>query len=643
MSSKFYLTTPLYYVNGVPHVGHTYTTVIADAIARYKRICGLEVCALTGTDEHGLKIERAAQAQGMTAQQLTDTYAEAFKLAWQGLGLKFDEFIRTTEERHHRAVERIFERIHDSSFVYLGEYAGNYCVNCEAYVPEGQETCPDCGRSTEYMTEQSYFFKLSAFQEKLLRFYEENPTFVIPTTRMNEIVSFVRGGLKDLSISRTSFRWGIRVPGDDKHIFYVWFDALTGYLSGVGFGAEEERFQLYWPADVQLIGKDILRFHAVYWPAFLMAAGLEPPRQILVNGWWTVDGEKMSKSRRNTVTAQELAEVAKPDYIKYFLLREISIGADGNFSYDLLLTRVNSDLANDLGNLCSRTLKMVDNYFDGQIPECAEIEGGDDELKQFTAETVQLYRDSFDRLEINKAIDKVWELVSTVNKYLVVNEPWDLARDPLQRERLGTVLYHAGESLRIIAILLAPVIPDGASKILKQLGVSTSLDDQRVSHLAWGGLEQGSSIGKIKAIYPRLDSAKFRKRVDEKKRQRQAEEEEKKGEREVSEGEKIGIEDFTKIEMCVGKIITAERLKRSERLIKLKVDIGSETRQVVAGIGKEYSPELLQGRLVAIVTNLQPAKLMGVESDGMIVAASDEGKPVLVTFTEPVRIGARLK
>ena len=643
MSNKFYLTTPLYYVNGAPHVGHTYTTVIADAIARYKRICGLEVCALTGTDEHGLKIERAAQAQGMTAQQLTDTYAEAFKQAWQGLGLRFDEFIRTTEARHHRAVEKMFERIRDSNFVYLGEYAGNYCVSCEAYVPEGQETCPDCGRSTEYMTEQSYFFKLSAFQERLLHFYEENPTFVIPTTRMNEIVSFVRGGLKDLSISRTSFRWGIRVPGNDEHIFYVWFDALTGYLSGVGFGAQEKKFQLHWPADVQLIGKDILRFHAVYWAAFLMAAGLEPPRHILVNGWWTVDGEKMSKSRRNTVTAQELAEVAEPDYIKYFLLREISIGADGNFSYDLLLTRVNSDLANDLGNLCSRTLKMIDNYFDGQIPECGEIQSGDDELKRFTAKTVELYRDSFDRLKINKAIDKVWALVSTVNKYLVANEPWHLAKDPSRRGRLGTVLYHAGESLRIIAILLAPVIPDGASKILKQLGVSKSLDDQRVSHLAWGGLEQGSSIGKIKAIYPRLDSAKFTKRVDEKKRQRQVEGVKKEGECKVSEGEKIGIEDFAKVEMCVGKIITAERIKKSERLIKLKVDIGAETRQVVAGIGKEYSPEVLQGRLVAIVTNLQPVQLMGVKSDGMIVAASDEGKPVLVTFTEPVRIGTRLK
>ncbi|MCW3982082.1 MAG: methionine--tRNA ligase, partial [Candidatus Bathyarchaeota archaeon] len=346
MSKKFYLTTPLYYVNGVPHVGHVYTTVIADTLARYKRLCGVDVCALTGTDEHGLKIERAAQAQGMNPQQLTDKYAGAFQETWKTLGTEFDEFIRTTQERHAVAVREIARRIQDNGFIYLGEYSGNYCVSCEAYVTEGEEKCPDCGRATEHMTEESYFFKLSAFEEKLLHFYESNPEFVVPKVRMNEIVSFVRGGLRDISISRTSFTWGIPKLDDPRHIFYVWFDALTGYLSGIGFGTDEKKFNRCWPADVQLIGKDILRFHAVYWPAFLMAAGLEPPRSILVNGWWTVNGEKMSKSRGNFITAEELSQKLPADFLRYFLLREIPIGGDGDFSYEALVGRVNSDLAN---------------------------------------------------------------------------------------------------------------------------------------------------------------------------------------------------------------------------------------------------------------------------------------------------------
>ncbi|MDA2926496.1 methionine--tRNA ligase [Acidobacteria bacterium AH-259-G07] len=643
MSNTFYLTTPLYYVNGLPHVGHTYTCVVADAIARYKRMCGLKVCSLTGTDEHGLKIERAARQQGMTPQELTNTYATAFEEAWRGFGLSFDEFIRTTQKRHRKAVVEIFKRIQKNNFIYLGEYSGHYCVNCEAYVPENKKTCPDCGRSTEFMTEKSYFFKLSAFQEKLLNFYDDNPKFVIPATRMNEIVSFVKGGLKDLSISRTSFRWGIPVPGDEKHIFYVWFDALTGYLSGIGFGGQSKKFGRYWPADVQLIGKDILRFHAVYWPAFLIAAGLEPPRHILVNGWWTAEGQKMSKSRGNTITAEELMELTQPDYVKYFLLREIAVGADGNFSYDLLLTRVNSDLANDLGNLASRTLKMIDNYSQGKIPECGEAEGRDEELKEFSTETIDLYRKNFDSLQINKAIDNVWELIALVNKYIVANEPWALARDPLKEGRLGTILYHSAEALRIIAILLAPIIPAGAASILKQLGISKAIEDLKITNLSWGGLKKGAAIGKIDAVYPRLDPDEFMSRVRERERHRETAAPEKEGAKAISLEERIQIKEFAKVEMRVGKILSAERIPQSEKLLKMQVDIGSEVRQIVAGIGKEYSAESLPGRFVAVVTNLRPAKLMGVQSDGMIVAASDEGKPVLVTFTEPVRLGARLK
>ena len=643
MSRTFYLTTPLYYVNGVPHVGHAYTSVIADAIARYKRLCGLDVVSLTGTDEHGLKIERAAQEQGMEPQQLADTYADSFKQAWGKLGLTFDESIRTTQKKHHKAVADIFTTITNNKFVYLGEYSGLYCVSCEAYVPEGEENCPDCGRPTESMAEESYFFKLSEFQEKLLDFYAENPNFIIPASRMNEIVSFVKGGLRDLSISRTSFRWGIPVPNDSKHIFYVWFDALIGYFSGIDFGQNAKKFEQCWPADVQLIGKDILRFHAVYWPAFLMAANLEPPRHLLVHGWWTVDGEKMSKSRGNTVTVDELLDLAQPDYIKYFLLREISVGADGNFSYELLMTRVNSDLANDLGNLCNRILKMIDSYFEGQIPEVLETKSGDEELKQFTVETIDLYRANFDNLAINKAIDNVWKLISAVNKYLVANEPWKLAEEVSQKDRLSTVLYYSAECLRVIAVLLAPVIPDGCSSILKQLGVEKSLDDLRVKDLVWGGTKSASKLGKIEAVYPRLDPKEFFGRVEKSKQQRQSVVQEKTTNESSSEEGKIGIEDFSEVEMLVGKVITAEKIKKSNKLLKVQVDIGAEVRQVVAGIGKEYTPEDLIGRLVVVVTNLKPTKLMGVESDGMIVAANDGDKPVLVNFTEPIKIGSRLK
>jgi methionyl-tRNA synthetase len=639
MGKKFYLTTPLYYVNGVPHVGHVYTTVIANAIARYKRLCGLEVCALTGTDEHGLKIERAAREQGLEPKQLTDKYAGAFRQAWDRLGFTFDEFIRTTDERHALAVVEIARRIEAKGFIYLGEYSGNYCVSCEAYAPEGVTTCPDCGRPTEFMTEESYFFKLSDFQEKLIRFYESNPDFVIPQTRMNEIMSFVKGGLKDISISRTSFHWGIPIPEDPKHIFYVWFDALTGYLSGIGFPTAEKEFGQRWPADVQLIGKDILRFHAVYWPAFLMAAGLEPPRHILVNGWWTVEGEKMSKSRGNFVSADELTAKLSPDYIKYFLLREIPIGSDGDFSYEAVVNRVNSDLANDVGNLANRTFKMIENYFDGVVPENDVSEGGDEQLVRFCRETVELYRENFDRLQITKALENVWELVSAANRYLVANEPWVLARDRARRKRLGSVLYHSAETVRIVASLLSPIVPDGAEAILNQMGITAPLDEIKLDALRWGGLKPGNRLVAVEGVFPRLD-------LETLKGSGPAQEAASAAAEAASaplETEKISIDDFAKVEMRVGRIVSAERVPKSTKLLKLMVDIGTEVRQVVAGIGEAYDPETLQGRLVAVVTNLKPAKLMGVESNGMIVAASDQGKPVLTTFNEQVALGARLR
>lgn len=639
MGKQFYLTTPLYYVNGVPHVGHVYTTVIADAIARFKRLQGQRVCALTGTDEHGLKIERAAREAGLSPQELTDRYAAEFQRTWERFGLKFDAFIRTTEERHAKAVAEFARRIKEQGYIYLGEYSGNYCVSCEAYAPDGEDRCPDCGRPTEFMKEESYFFKLSAFQERLLCFYESHPDFVLPATRMNEIVSFVRSGLKDVSISRTSFRWGIPLPDDPRHIFYVWFDALTGYLSGVGFGTDDASFAARWPADVQLIGKDILRFHAVYWPAFLMAAGLEPPRHILVNGWWTVEGEKMSKSRGNFITAEELLEKLPPDCIKYFLLREISIGGDGDFSWEAVVNRCNSELANDLGNLANRTLKMIDNYFAGVVPEKSEDEGGDRELIRFSQETVALYREQFERLQVSKALETVWELVAAANRYLVANEPWALARNAAKRERLATVLYNTAETIRLIAALVSPVLPDGAQSIFRQLGMDRAVETLSVDDLKWGKLPAGSRLGPIEAIYPRLDPAALRGG--------RAEEEETAASNnppgaQSEEAERISIDDFAKVEMRVGRIVSAERIPKSEKLLKLQVDLGRETRQVVAGIAEAYDPEELPGRLVVVVTNLKPARLMGVKSNGMIVAADVGGRPVLATFAEDVPLGTRL-
>jgi len=649
------LTTPLYYVNGEPHVGHIYTTVIADAIARFRRLTGMSVCALTGTDEHGLKIERTAREQGVPPKELTDRYSATFSEAWQRLGLHFDEFIRTTQPRHAVAVGEIYRRIEENGHIYLGEYSGDYCVSCEAYAPEGEKTCPDCGRPTEFMTEKSYFFRLSAFGDRLLQFYDSNPDFVLPQPRMNEIVSFVRGGLRDLSISRTSFHWGIPVPGDPRHIFYVWFDALTGYLSGIGFGSDEEAFRNRWPADVQLIGKDILRFHAVYWPAFLMAAGLEPPRHLLVNGWWTVNGEKMSKSRGNFISWDELADRLPSDYVRYFLLREIALGGDGDFSYASLVSRVNSDLANDVGNLANRTLKMIESYFEGVIPERLDDRPAEQALAEQCRETARLFRESFERYQIARALDAVSSLVSAANKYIVVNEPWVLAKDPAKRNTLSSVLYHAAEAVRVIALLFSPVVPEGSVRILSQLGVETPEGGFGWEDLGFGRLVPGTRTSKVEAVFPRLDLEEVVKtestepvNVEPQASQPQAGPETKapvvaEPAAAVADDSRIGIEDFAKVEMRTARIIQAERVPKSKKLIRLIVDLGFEQRQVVAGIGEAYSPETLVGRMAVVVTNLKPAKLMGVESNGMIVAASEDGKPVLATFAEEVGLGVRLK
>ena len=643
MTRNYYLTTPLYYVNDVPHVGHAYTTIIGDILSRYQRMLGQQVYYLTGTDEHGLKIERAARERGLDPQQLTDRNAAAFQLVWEKMKLQFDAVIRTTDPGHEKAVQTIFGRIKDNGYIYLGEYSGQYCVRDEAYVVNNAKICPTCGGKTEFIREESYFFKLSAFQDRLAAFYRDNPDFVIPKTRMNEIVSFVVSGLKDISISRTSFSWGIQVPDDDKHILYVWFDALLGYLSGIGFGTDQSRFDKNWPAAVQLMGKDILRFHGVYWPAFLMAADLEPPRQLLVHGWWTIDGQKMSKSLGNFITAEQLRKSLPLDAIRYFLVREISLGSDGNFSLDALITRINSDLANDLGNLASRVLKMIDSYCSGKIPEGAGLEARDEQLVRFSKETIGLYTENFDQFQINRALENVWELISVVNKYIVANEPWVLAKTSSKRERLATVLYNSAEALRIICVLLAPVLVEGTGAIFSQLGLDEPPESLRIDKLNWGGLRPGTSLGKRVAVYPRLDRSTVQAALRELEPEKRDDIEIRATASGGADPDRITIDDFARVEMRVGRIVDAERVKKSDRLLKLVVDIGSEQRQVVAGIGKEYKPSQLPGRLVIVVTNLKPARLMGVESNGMIVAADIKGRPVLATFTEPVEVGTRLR
>ena len=657
---KFYITTPIYYTNGLPHIGHTYTTVVADVLRRYKKMRGYDVVMTTGTDEHGVNVERAAKKAGIPESEFVARMADAWRALWDELGLTADEFVRTTDLTHVRTVQWLFKLCKENGYVYKGHYTGQYCIYDNAYVNDAKrgDPCPDCGRPTETVTEENYFFKLSAFQKPLLDFYNKFPNFIQPETRKNEIISFVEGGLKDLSITRTTIRWGIPVPGEEPHVFYVWFDALTAYLSAVG-GPEYEKRGM-WPADVHLVGKDIIRFHAVYWPAFLMAAMLPLPKQVWAHGWFLMDAAKMSKSKGNVVLPRPIANMLGMDALRYFLLREVVFGQDGNFSYDALVTRYNSDLANGLGNLASRTAAMLEKNFAGKVPKPGAHLPQDDALAKEAQNAIGEVLERYDKFEFARALETIWAVIAAADKYLTTEQPWALGNSPDEELRKATILWTTAELLRIVTALAHPVLPESTTKVWWLLGQSTAISATELDGLHWGQLVPDTSLGKFQALFPRVEKTEAIERIEA-----MANEELNPTPSAApaptpaasapavgaatapaaSPAEKIGIEDFTKVEMRVGQVKTAERIVGADKLLKLTVDIGTEIRQICAGIAQFYEPESLVGRKVVVVVNLAPRKLRGVESNGMIVAASvgPDGRPVLAGFLEDVEVGARLK
>jgi methionyl-tRNA synthetase len=641
---KYYLTTPIYYVNAAPHIGTAYSTFAADAIKKFKKMQGFDPVVLTtGSDEHGQNVERAAKATGITTEEHATRVANEFISQWKRLGIDVDHFIRTSDPKHIETVQDLFERCKRNGYIYKGSYTGQYCFHDELYVNDAKpgDPCPDCGRITETVTEENYFFKLSAFQDRLLELYEREPKFVQPDYRRNELVQFVKGGLNDLSITRTSIKWGIPVPGEPNHVFYVWFDALTAYMSAV-------RGTDLWPADLHLIGKDILRFHAIYWPAFLMAAELPLPKHVFAHGWILVEDNKMSKSRGNVVRPSPIADVAGTDGLRYFLLREITFGQDGSFSYDALIQRYNADLANGLGNLASRTLAMIHQYRGGLIPDSPGLGDIGETARSTTEKTLEC----FSAFDFSRGLEAIWALIAVIDKFIVERAPWALAKSKNDNAPgvLDETLYTAAETIRIVCVLLYPVMPDATKKIWAQLGMTEPLESQGVADLHWGKLPAGQKIGKVEAVFPRIEEKPATDKMKELEIKEKARQDVLLGKKPVEEApaaaiHTISIDDFGKVDLRVGPVISAERVKNSDKLLHMKVDIGEpQPRTIVAGIAEAYQPEQMVGRKVVIVANLQPRKLRGIESQGMIVAASvADGKPVLAGFLEDIPVGARLK
>ncbi len=647
----FYITTPIYYPSASLHIGHAYCTVATDAIARYKRQRGYDVFFLTGADEHGQKIERKAKEAGVTPQQYVDKIVGGFKELWKLLDISYDKFIRTTDDYHVKAVQKMFKKLYEQGDIYKSKYTGYYCTPCESFwldrqVKDAGGVCPDCGRSVELVEEESYFFRLSKYADRLIQYIKDNPTFIQPVSRTNEMLqNFLLPGLEDLCVSRTSFKWGIPVDFDDKHVVYVWLDALSNYITALGWGSDDDSlYRKYWPADVHIVGKEIVRFHTIIWPIMLMALGEPLPKQVFGHGWLVIDGGKMSKSKGNVVDPVQLCERYGVDAIRYFLLREVPFGSDGTFTNEALIARINTDLANDLGNLLSRTVAMIGKYFDGEIP--TPLVGADEDF-DLTKLAIELPRKvdlQMQELHIPDALAEIWKLVSACNKYIDVTSPWVLAKTEEGRQRLSAVLFNLAECLRIIAVLLKPFLTATPDKMFEQLGTEPRFTEYE--NVGWGGTIPGTRVCKGDAIFPRIDVEKELAYLAEQTAKAKADAAKAEKADEPAKKEivpEIEYDDFAKVDLRLAKVVSCEEIPKSKKLLKLTVEVGDETRTVVSGIKKWYAPADLVGKTVVLVANLKPVTLCGVESRGMILCASDESDEQLSALTTLSELGSGLK